>query len=135
MFRTDTQHALRALTVLARGTAPIPISDLATRTLSPAPMLAKILHRLARLGFVSGRTGPGGGYRLARPAPAIRLAEIVQAFEGPGFGRDCLFGLSSCSDDRPCPLHATWARLRDGLVAEIEHRTVADLVAPSKARR
>jgi Rrf2 family protein len=134
MLRTDTQHALRALTALAVADASLPIATLASRAHAPAPTLAKILHRLAVLGFVAGRTGRGGGYRLARPASELRLADLVHAFEGPAFGRSCLFGLPSCSRETPCPLHAAWSELRDGLLEFLERNTVADIVRRSGDR-
>lgn len=127
MFRTDTRHALRALTALAAGNGPMPISTLSRQILTPAPMLAKVLHRLALLGFVHGRTGRGGGYRLARPARELRLAELVEAFEGPAFARSCLFGLPDCSAAHPCPLHGVWDPIRGRLLEVLESATVADL--------
>ncbi|MFN8177541.1 MAG: Rrf2 family transcriptional regulator [bacterium] len=127
MFRTETQHALRALAALAAGEAPLSIAMLADRTGAPAPTLGKVLHRLSLLGFVTGRTGRGGGYRLARPAAELHLMDLVLAFEGPGFARQCLFGMPRCSDKQPCPLHSTWARVREGLLELVERRSVADL--------
>jgi Rrf2 family protein len=127
MFRTETRHALRALASLADAEGPVPISTLAGRTGTPAPMLSKVLHRLSLLGFVTGRTGRGGGYRLARAAGELRLSDLVIALEGPGFARGCLFGWDACSGKKPCPLHRTWSRVREGMLALVDDGTVADL--------
>jgi Rrf2 family transcriptional regulator, iron-sulfur cluster assembly transcription factor len=118
MLRTETQYALRVLTELARYEEPCAASDLAQASRVSAPMLAKVLHRLAGLRLVLGRPGPGGGYRLARPAGAISIEEVVLAMEGPDSACKCLFGLPSCSDRSPCPLHEFWGDLR-GRIAEV----------------
>jgi len=129
MFKTETQYALRATAALAAEGAPLSVVQLAERVQAPAPMLAKVFYRLAQQGFVVGRPGPGGGYKLARPAGEIRLSEIVDLTEGPDFARFCLFGLPSCSDDDPCPLHSVWGPVRQHIFDMIERYTVADLAA------
>lgn len=48
----------------------------------PAPYLAKALQALARSGIAESSTGRHGGYRLARPASAISLLDVVDAVEG-----------------------------------------------------
>lgn len=49
----------------------------------PVRYLEQIFQRLRRAGLVSGRRGPGGGFRLARPAREITLRDVVEAVEGP----------------------------------------------------
>lgn len=133
MFRSDVQHALRALAALATSGGPLAIPELSRRVLTPEPMLAKVMHGLARLGLVAGQPGPGGGYRLARRPEAIRLVDVVAPLEGPEFARRCLFGLPHCSDDAPCPLHPLWGSLRAGLLEAIETWSVADLARDASA--
>jgi Rrf2 family protein len=48
----------------------------------PAAYLAKHLQALARAGIVRSVPGRRGGYRLARPAADITVAEVVTALEG-----------------------------------------------------
>lgn len=127
MFKTETQYALRATAALADQKSPLSISQIAELTQSPAPMLAKVLYRLAQQGIVVGRPGPGGGYRLARDAAQIRLSDLVSLTEGTDFGRFCLFGLPTCSDEKPCPLHNVWGPVRQEIFDMVERHTVADL--------
>lgn len=49
----------------------------------PPRFLYRILRRLVDSSLLNGVSGPGGGYRLARPARQITLLEIVEAVEGP----------------------------------------------------
>jgi Rrf2 family protein len=41
------------------------------------------LKRLAKAGVLMSLRGPRGGYRLARPAEAISLLEVMEISEGP----------------------------------------------------
>jgi len=132
MFHTETKQALRAMTILAGRREVISLGELAKRSTSPAPALARVLARLGRRGLVSGRRGPGGGYRLARPANEIALRDIVLPIEGARFGRGCLFGRLRCTEARPCPLHGTWAVARSGILELLAQRSLADLVAGSR---
>jgi Rrf2 family protein len=62
---------------------PVQIRAIAERQAIPPRYLEQIFVRLRRARLVDSKRGPGGGYRLARPAAEITLCEIVEAVEGP----------------------------------------------------
>jgi Rrf2 family protein len=71
-------------------------------------LTAKLLTQLASAGLVSGQPGPGGGYRLAKPAKDISLMDIVELFEQTNPPSLCPFGHNWCGEgNNPCPLHDT----------------------------
>jgi Rrf2 family protein len=78
-------YALRALCVLA--SAPEQCStkadEIAAAQGIPRTFLDGILVELRRAGLVESRRGPDGGHRLARPAYAISLADVVRVTDGP----------------------------------------------------
>jgi Rrf2 family transcriptional regulator, iron-sulfur cluster assembly transcription factor len=78
-------HALKALMELAEDSPPRwrSVTALAASQALPAPMLEQLLLRLRRSGLLEARRGRVGGYRLARGAPQISLAEVVGALERP----------------------------------------------------
>ena len=78
-------HALKALMELAEDNPPRwrSVTALAASQALPAPMLEQLLLRLRRSGLLEARRGRVGGYRLARGAPLISLAEVVGALERP----------------------------------------------------
>ena len=56
---------------------------LAEETGVPLPTAQKLTGRLAAAGLLETARGTGGGFRLARRAGEISLADIVEAVEGP----------------------------------------------------
>ena len=129
MFKTETRYALHAMTLLAQADGLLATRSLAERMELSGAMAAKILHQLTTAGLVRGRPGPGGGYRLARPATEITLMEVVVVGEGPDWGMQCLLGLPHCDDEQPCPLHRSWGAMRDRIRQMLRYYTVADLAA------
>ena len=74
-------HACTLLATLpARGA--LPAAKLAEYHGVPAAYLAKHLQALARDGVLETVKGARGGYRLARPAADITLADVVEAIDG-----------------------------------------------------
>ncbi|HJQ15576.1 MAG TPA: Rrf2 family transcriptional regulator [Allosphingosinicella sp.] len=49
----------------------------------PLPTAQKLMGRLAGAGLLTSARGTGGGFRLARGAAGISLADIIEAVEGP----------------------------------------------------
>ena len=80
----STRYALHAALELAsRGASeePVTVASMAGRHAIPAAVLAKVLQQLVRSGIAVGTRGAHGGYRLARPASQVTLAEVIEAFE------------------------------------------------------
>jgi FeS assembly SUF system regulator len=73
------------------GSGPLHAARLAEQTGIPGPTAQKLVSLLARAGLLVASRGSGGGVRLARPAAAINIAEIIEAVEGP-------IALTACCD-------------------------------------
>jgi Rrf2 family protein len=68
------------------GTPPgklVPSHTIARATGTPCLFLLKVLTSLVRAGLVLAVKGPNGGFRLARPAKAISLLQVIEAIDGP----------------------------------------------------
>ncbi len=80
-----SDYAVVLLAAAARYPAGARLSAtlLATETGVPLPTAQKLTGRLAAAGLLVTARGAGGGFRLARDAPDISLADIVEAVEGP----------------------------------------------------
>lgn len=60
----------------------VQVRVISRRQAIPERFLEQLLRRLRRAGIVTGKRGPGGGYRLARAPEQIDLLQIVEAVEG-----------------------------------------------------
>ena len=80
-----SDYAVVLLAAAARHPAGARLSAtaLAEETGIPLPTAQKLTGRLAAAGLLTTSRGTGGGFRLARTAPQISLADIVEAVEGP----------------------------------------------------
>ena len=125
-----TDYALRAAVELAAahgdGT-PVKGERLATTQSIPLRFLENILLQLRHAGIVESRRGADGGYRLARPAAEISLADVIRAIDGP------LAGVSGQRPEtldfkgRSEPLREVWVAVRASLRGVLENVTLADV--------
>lgn len=81
--RSARQALVAALEMAAAGPGPVTVAEVAVRHGIPEAALAKVIQRLVRAGLAVGSRGVGGGYRLAREASAITVAEVLGPFEPP----------------------------------------------------
>jgi Rrf2 family protein len=122
--------AVHALALLATGEDGAPSEHLAGSVNTHAVFLRRVLRRLAAAGLIEAREGRGGGYRLARPAATINLAEVYRIMEPAG-----PLVPSPCEPNGKCPVGAgmraafesTAAAARAGLEAALSAQTVADV--------
>ncbi|MDX2223640.1 MAG: Rrf2 family transcriptional regulator [Rhodospirillaceae bacterium] len=83
--------AVNALADLAarRSDNPVSLASVAARQGISLSYLEQVFAKLRGANLVRSVRGPGGGYRLARPADQITLAEICSVFQSEnGNGRD-----------------------------------------------
>jgi len=82
---------------------------LAEETGIPLPTVQKLVSRLSAAGLLRSARGAGGGFKLARPAAAISLAEIVEAIEGSIAMPSCVEkGRHDCGLEGTCNVQAHW---------------------------
>lgn len=73
--------ALGLVTDLAgrSGKRPLVLASAANRLGTSTSHLESIAHRLRARGLIEASRGPGGGYRLAKPATDISVLEVILA--------------------------------------------------------
>ena len=96
--------------------------------------LDTILLDLKNAGFVHSKKGPGGGYRLARPAAEILVGPIVRALDGPlapiaCASRTAYQPCEDCRDLAACAVRLTMLDVRDAMAAVLDRMTLADMAA------
>jgi Rrf2 family protein len=129
MFSRSSGYAIQALTYLAAQPSGrlVGAREIATNLQIPMPFLWKILRKLSQEKLVRSFKGVHGGYELARPASSIRLSEILLVGRDGALMGDCVLGLSTCSDQDPCPLHARWKDVRDEIEKRVKNTRLSDL--------
>lgn len=134
MFRYGklAKQAVSAMSYLAERYGPdavaISSGEVGRERDIPTPLAAKLLSEAASAGLAKGVTGPGGGYRLARPPEEIRLADIVGIFEREMTEYPCPFGPGFCANGNPCPLHSNFLELEAVGRKFLEETTLAVFV-------
>ena len=126
-------YALRALTELAASPPGyVKAERLATAQQIPLKFLENILLELRRAEIVASQRGAEGGYRLAKPAGEISLAEVIRAVEGP---------IATVRGARPedtsytgpaAGLRDVWIELRASMRGVLEETSLADVVQRSR---
>jgi Rrf2 family protein len=123
-------YAVRAAVELAASEKtgkPVKGEYLAKTQGIPQNFLENILTELRRAGIIRTRRGAEGGYRLARPAAEITVADVLRAVEGP---------LAAVQGVRPNELSyggaaerlpEVWVALRASLRDVLEHVTLAEI--------
>jgi len=133
----STRYALYAAMELASRDAaeePVTVASVAERFAIPAAVLAKVFQQLVRVGIAVGTRGAHGGYRLARPASRVTMAEVIEAFEPVRSRSECLL---HDEPGRPCVIAAEVCRLRKMLdeVDEMARSTFASITLETLVAR
>ncbi|HYJ83513.1 MAG TPA: Rrf2 family transcriptional regulator [Allosphingosinicella sp.] len=98
-------YAVVMMAAAARHPADARLSAglLAEETGVPLPTAQKVMGRLASAGLLESARGSGGGFRLARAASGISLADIIEAVEGPIAMTNCIEGsIHDCALEGSC---------------------------------
>lgn len=122
-------YAVRATIELANTAngAPVKAERIATAQGIPLNFLENILSELRHAGIVRSQRGADGGFRLAKAAEQISIADVMRAVEGP---------LATVRGGPPEESHypgaaaelpRVWIAVRKSLRAVVERVTVADV--------
>ena len=78
---TKGRYAMVALADLAGRDGTTSLAEISRRQDISLPYLEQLFVKLRRGGLVESVRGPGGGYRLARPASEIRVSDVLEAVD------------------------------------------------------
>ena len=95
--------------------------------------LTKILQILTHQGILHSVRGAKGGVALAKPSSEISMYDVIKAIDGESMFHQCILGLPGCGEQKPCPLHHEWAKIRDELKNAFISRDLADITVDIKA--
>lgn len=127
-----TDYALRVLIFLALQPPGklIVMADIERHFAIPHNHLIKIVHRLARKGYVFTLRGKGGGLRLHREPDTIRLGTVVQDMENTLELIDC--ETPACPLEGLCRLKGMLNEASQAFIDVLNRHTLAEVIASPK---
>jgi Rrf2 family protein len=130
VFKKETEYALRALVYIqlqnSRGRRP-GIAEIASEIETPQSFTAKILQRLVKQGFVESLKGINGGFFFNPAKEKLHLKKVIVSIEGDSLFSGCGFGLKHCDENNPCPLHFSYAPIREAINNLVSDESIQSL--------
>jgi Rrf2 family iron-sulfur cluster assembly transcriptional regulator len=129
---TKGRYAVMAMTDLAGcgGDRAVALAEIAERQQISLAYLEQLFARLRRRGLVTASRGPGGGYRLARPASELSVADVVQAAGEPLKAVRCGGGATGCMKGGVrCLTHDLWEETGRRIFDYLSSVSLADVAS------
>lgn len=131
-------YAVRAALELALAERPLTRDEISQAQDIPHAFLQNILLELRRAELVEAQRGREGGFRLARAASTIAIADVIRAVSGPLVTVRGVRPPAIEYNESTEPLREVWIALRGTVRSILERVTLADLAAgrlPAAVRR
>lgn len=130
-----TDYAILAMVELARDGGKVSAQALAERVGVETPTVSKVLKMLAQAGLLTSTRGANGGYRVARAAGEINVAEIIAAIEGPIAMTECSVEAGLCQVEHSCSMRGNWQRISVAVARALREVSLAEMTMPTMTRR
>jgi Rrf2 family protein len=126
-----SDYALRALIEMAarEDSRAVSAEELGRLQEIPHGFLQAILADLRKSGIVISQRGQSGGWRLARTADEVSVADVIRAVDGPLVSVYGLRPEGVTYNDAASGLQLVWIAARDSLRDVFEQVTIAHLAA------
>jgi Rrf2 family iron-sulfur cluster assembly transcriptional regulator len=108
---------------------PVTLAGVSERQKISLSYLEQLFGKLRRASLVDSVRGPGGGYRLARGADAVSVADVILAVDEPIDATRCGGSEDCAADGKRCMTHELWTNLNTHIFAFLRSVTLAQLVA------
>jgi Rrf2 family nitric oxide-sensitive transcriptional repressor len=131
-----TDYSLRVLVYLAVAGRSVTVSEVAERYGISRNHLVKVAHHLGKVGYVHTERGRHGGIRLARPAEAINLGQVVRDTE-PNFNLVECFDMAEnqCVLAPACQLKRVLVEAERAFMASLDRYSLADVAGNAATLR
>lgn len=126
---TKGRYAVTAMMDLAihDHEGPVTLADISNCQGISLSYLEQLFAKLRKSGLVEGVRGPGGGYRLGKPASQISIAQIISAVDENIDATRCK-GNEDCHSGDKCLTHKLWSDLSVRLFDFLDDLTLASFI-------
>jgi FeS assembly SUF system regulator len=125
-----TDYAILMMVEMTRDGEMLSAHALAERIHVETPTASKVLKLLSGSGLLESYRGASGGYRVAREASDISVAEVIAAIEGPIAMTECSVEEGLCSQEDNCDLRSNWQRISLAVAQALRDVSLAEMSAP-----
>jgi len=98
-----------------------------------APLMAKVLQKLARVGLVVARHGSSGGYTLGRDARTITALETINAIDGPVSLTSCVTHHGNCDQTHTCTIKEPLRKVNHSILEMLSKVTISQMADDAPA--
>lgn len=107
---------------------PVSLYDISMRQEISLSYLEQLFSKLRKQHLVESIRGPGGGYRLGKPANEIAVGEVIAAVNESIDATKCN-GKADCQGGEKCLTHNLWQDLSDRISKFLDNITLGELMA------
>lgn len=133
---TFSDYSMRVLMYLAlQQEQRVTIGDIAQCYQISDNHLTKVVHSLARAGYIKTIRGKGGGLKLNRPVELINLGEVLRKTEGEEGLLPCVQGEGGCCLIPVCRLTGILRESQQAMYQVLDKYTLADLLVDKTSLR
>jgi len=131
-----SDYSLRTLMYAALREDTFQLDEVTTAYGISRNHVAKVVHHLAKLGYLETQRGRGGGIRLARPAADVRIGTLVRETESDAVMVECFDpATNTCPIIGSCRLKGILAEAMQAFYTSLDRYSLRDLVSgPHRAR-
>lgn len=129
---TKGRYAVMALVDLVETSSgePKTLADIAASQSISLSYLEQLFAKMRKRGVVTSVRGPGGGYKLTKPANLTRLSDIILAVDEPIKTTRCApdSGRGCGPEGAKCSTHELWDALRQHILGFLAQVSLEDVV-------
>mgnify|MGYP000041218074 FL=1 len=112
---------------------PVSLYDISMRQEISLSYLEQLFSKLRKQHLVESIRGPGGGYRLGKPANEIAVGEVIAAVNESIDATKCN-GKADCQGGEKCLTHNLWQDLSDRISKFLDSITLGELMAKQEVK-
>ena len=129
---TRARYALRMMVEIAKqtnGDEKVSLSQVAKSSGLPRRYLEQLAISLKNASLITGISGKGGGYILAKSPEEIRIGQIIEAAIGPINIVECVLTPEMCLKSDLCNCRRIYHRINDRITEVLDDFSLADVAA------